>query len=734
MACVTCRKPRYKRLVDSLFPVNPADSNPVNTDLEKLIFLARSSPDHLDRIGEYLEYWLRRSVVRERHGHIQVAVKITERLISHCDSQQVKLLADSYLNMIRIVLESNTRDLQIFATNSFVAFSNHEEENTPYHRQYDFLIDRFAILACTSEQQESHLQIRVSGLKALKGLLAKMRREQELQLTIWEPDHLSKIVSAFLFNMQDQASEIQPVELDELALEAKGGLQELVRLAGLGHIDDVMRPIMRHFDASLTWTGHRHFTEKVFLCAMEAMQKQDRYKVLQGLVNHLDADVSIKEGVLTTLSNCVAMGADGSVGPFVLEVFQTLIRHLRTMCKSSSDSDLASFQAATVRAMGEFARVLPDYQKPDILILINDHIAPPQANSSVENQRLTGAILKCLRAVADTYRPSVLEMGYAEPLFLSLLKVLRFSDPGFQLDVAHIWHRLIDRHQNKGKIPFTTTWERLEDLGLSLGTVSQSFIDQVATTLHAYLCEHAQILSTSLENLKAFYQLLSLLLLECGSAIVSDATSYLSRLQDTALTNTALTVRHRVALHAIVAGLAHLLVRVCPSSKLEEGVGAVVSLRRSLGPYLLPDVFFAEQSLELSVSNVDVPEDLLFRFIGGSPLRVRSLAKRDGSVSGGIDVSVSLSQIMDVASQDTPHSFEQVTFESLNLKDEPLSENALQNDTASELSWNEKVFRAAHADVGSQQVQDIVNSTGSREDMREGRSHSIYEMELPKLY
>ena len=68
MACVTCRKPRYKRLVDSLFPVNPADSNPVNTDLEKLIFLARSSPDHLDRIGEYLEYWLRRSVVRERHG------------------------------------------------------------------------------------------------------------------------------------------------------------------------------------------------------------------------------------------------------------------------------------------------------------------------------------------------------------------------------------------------------------------------------------------------------------------------------------------------------------------------------------------------------------------------------------------------------------------------------------------------------------------------------------------
>ena len=48
-----------------------------------------------------------------------MAVKITERLISHCDSQQVKLMADSYLNMIRLILESNTTtDLQIFATNS----------------------------------------------------------------------------------------------------------------------------------------------------------------------------------------------------------------------------------------------------------------------------------------------------------------------------------------------------------------------------------------------------------------------------------------------------------------------------------------------------------------------------------------------------------------------------------------------------------------------------------------
>ena len=54
-------------------------------------------------------------------SHTKVAVKITERLISHCDSQQVKLLADSYLNMIRLVLESDTADLLIFATDSVSA-------------------------------------------------------------------------------------------------------------------------------------------------------------------------------------------------------------------------------------------------------------------------------------------------------------------------------------------------------------------------------------------------------------------------------------------------------------------------------------------------------------------------------------------------------------------------------------------------------------------------------------
>ena len=66
--CFCCRKPRYKRLVDSLFPADPQDSSPVASDMDKLLYFAKSSPEHLDRIGEYLAMRLRRSLHREKRG------------------------------------------------------------------------------------------------------------------------------------------------------------------------------------------------------------------------------------------------------------------------------------------------------------------------------------------------------------------------------------------------------------------------------------------------------------------------------------------------------------------------------------------------------------------------------------------------------------------------------------------------------------------------------------------
>ena len=47
-------------------------------------------------------------------------------------------------------------------------------------------------------------------------------------------------------------------------------------------------------------------------------QKQYRYKAIQALVGHLDkkasASCSVKQGILDTLSQSVAVAADGSLG------------------------------------------------------------------------------------------------------------------------------------------------------------------------------------------------------------------------------------------------------------------------------------------------------------------------------------------------------------------------------------------------------------------------------------
>ena len=66
--CYCCRKPRYKRLVDTLYPEDPQDTTPVASNLDKLLYFASSSPEHLDRVGDYLAMRLRRGLTRERRG------------------------------------------------------------------------------------------------------------------------------------------------------------------------------------------------------------------------------------------------------------------------------------------------------------------------------------------------------------------------------------------------------------------------------------------------------------------------------------------------------------------------------------------------------------------------------------------------------------------------------------------------------------------------------------------
>ena len=129
-------------------------------------------------------------------SHVCVSLKIIEKLLSECDAQRLQLITDSYLNMLHNMLESSNTDFQIMATDSvrrqtakhrleillnsppplslslppspslslspspplsqFVVFSEREEQTTPYHRQYDFFIHRFAAMALVKNSDSPH--------------------------------------------------------------------------------------------------------------------------------------------------------------------------------------------------------------------------------------------------------------------------------------------------------------------------------------------------------------------------------------------------------------------------------------------------------------------------------------------------------------------------------------------------------------------------------------------------
>ncbi|TNN30153.1 Protein EFR3 A [Liparis tanakae] len=66
---------------------------------------------------------------------------------------------------------------------------------------------------------------------------------------------------------------------------------------------------------------------------MYSIQAQHSHHVIQQVLNHLDTNNKntprVRAGIVQVLLETVAIAAKGSVGPTVLEVFNTLLKHLR---------------------------------------------------------------------------------------------------------------------------------------------------------------------------------------------------------------------------------------------------------------------------------------------------------------------------------------------------------------------------------------------------------------------
>lgn len=153
----------------------------------------------------------------------------------------------------------------------------------------------------------------------------------------------------------------------------------------------------------------------------------------------------------------------------------------------------------------------------------------------------------------------------------------------------------------------------MESQGLALGKVSPLFFKKNVPTLYGNLMKLAQSLSARLENFKSFYQLLFLLTLEFSEPGLLDMVLYLNWLQNLAVgSDHDLTVSHRTALHAIVAGILYLSVKISSASGLQDHILKVLAIRRASAPHLIPDGLFNPEDKPDGLDNSKVDKTMLF--------------------------------------------------------------------------------------------------------------------------
>ncbi|KAL3869787.1 hypothetical protein ACJMK2_042424 [Sinanodonta woodiana] len=627
--CCAALKPRYKRLVDNIFPVNPEDGL-VKNNMDKLTFYALSAPEKLDRIGQYLAQRLSRDVQRHRYGMVVIAMDALDQLLVSCHDYSLNLFVESFLKMVQKLLECDDVELQILATSSFIKFANIEEVTPSYHRRYDFFISKFSSMCHSNNSDETcKARIRTAGLKGLQGVVRKTVSD-DLQVNIWEAIHMDKIVPSLLYNMHDQG--FVQVDLDNHrneeapAFVAETVFRDLVCRASFGNIKSVLKPVLVHIDNHQLWCqATLQFVVKCFKIIMFSVQQQYAYIVIQVLMTHLDSHVrsspDIKSSIVDVLFECVLIAAGGSIGPSVLDVFNNLVRHLRiSLDNKSTDVDKRTmekkFEEAIISTIGEFANNLPDYQKIEIMMFIMAKF--PQFTSEEEfggkmDAQLQTMLLKTLLKVATKYKTVSMANAFPPEFLHPLLRMSLLDDPGMRIIVQQILHTLIDRNDNTPKFKHVVITKDISKLGLKLQKSARQdslFMKKNGSEFYGCLLENMQMDSNKVDNFEALYCTMALICVEMGcTEILLELIRFALELQNIAINKLSLPLTHKCAIHALTSGFLNLLAQLAEVKSLATYVSGVIEIRRQEASHLLPDVAFNRANKPSSYPEVETLKD-----------------------------------------------------------------------------------------------------------------------------
>ncbi|KAL7873579.1 hypothetical protein AOLI_G00126500 [Acnodon oligacanthus] len=716
--CCGALRPRYKRLVDNIFPEDPEDGL-VKANMEKLTFYALSAPEKLDRIGAYLSERLSRDVARHRYGYVCIAMEALDQLLMACHCQSINLFVESFLTMVRKLLEADKPNLQILGTNSFVKFANIEEDTPSYHRSYDFFVSRFSEMCHSSyEDPDIRTKIRMAGIRGLQGVVRKTVND-ELQANIWDPQHMDKIVPSLLFNLQqEEITERSPSPETEKEKESPVELtercfRELLGRAAYGNIKNAVKPVLMHLDNHSLWEG-KTFAVRCFKIIMYSIQSQHSHLVIQQLLGHLDANsknsATVRAGIVEVISEAAVIEASGSIGPTVLEVFNTLLKQLRLSvdyeltgsyesCTSTGSKVIKvheerQLQEAVIKTIGSFANTLPTYQRSEVMLFIMGKIPVPgmypalgSANTGFEGSRMIQImLLKSLLQVTAGFQTTNMLTALPSSFLDPLLSFTLMEDAEIRLLVLDILISLIDRHDNQLKFSSLRVLTDISVLKLKMDKCSRQdnlFMKKHSQRLYRHIFLASKEENSSQGHFQSLYTLLGLICVELANEeVVVDLIRLALALQDLALTEESLPVYNRCAIHALSAAYLNLISQLTTVPTFCQHVHEVIEARQKELPFLLPEDVFVEtpklpEKLEMVEGEVLFSQAKIAETLGGSGYNSERLATPyipqltdEDRLSKRKSIGDTISLQLEVESRLSPEKeqkspAEQITFETL---------------------------------------------------------------------
>ncbi|EDV23391.1 uncharacterized protein TRIADDRAFT_27697 [Trichoplax adhaerens] len=574
MACLRCTCPRfrarYKRLVNNIYPADPSEGL-IKNNMEKLLFYALSHHQKLDRIAKYMYQRLCRDLYRNRARYACITVAAMDRLLMACHAPSLNLFIGSFLKMIEKLLESQDVELQVLGTNSFVAFSNIEEDTASYHRKYDFFISKFSSMCWdTNNNEEIRNKKRLAGVRGLQGVVRKTVSD-DLQVDIWDSAHMNKIIPSLLFIVQDHLSDSYLERADEqfslpVGEDSSPGklaefcLRELLARTNYANVKAVLTPLLTHLDNCELWLPNA-FAIQCFKLVLCSVQSQHSYVAIEVLLNHLN-DISkhnpkIKTSLLEALGEAIAIAAGGAIGSSIFEVFNTLLFHLKSSVavfsnqyrrkdipvifpfrhesvtvtlKSFPPEDEKKFQEAVTNVVGAFGATLPAYQKIEVMTFITCKIPTVSEISeglktsnlsSVFPRSLLEPLLRLSRS-SDSGRKRQRLLWVLDTMTLTaFLTIFLSNTTGVRLKVQKVFHRLLDRHENLPRLTPSRILLPKSEWDLNVEKCSHQdlmFMKRAGVDLFNNIFESFQDRDNKPDNIFALYRTSALILIEVNSS------------------------------------------------------------------------------------------------------------------------------------------------------------------------------------------------------------------------